>query len=118
MKKRQPIETKEHDLTGVGSLDLLNHDFNMFASKLANYNPDRYEAMALKVFVQKGKLILTLFAIDKLKQEQSNYPKDKLPVRKFKLNIVWDEFIRHIKGLDLIVTNEAYDIQDMLIINK
>ena len=119
MKKNQSFEMKEHDLTGYASIDLFRkNDFNSLGERLTNYNPDRYEAVALRFFVQKGKPILTLYALDKFKQDQSNYPKDKLPVRKFKLSIDWDEFLSKIKRFDFTVSNGAFDIKDILVINK
>ena len=56
--------------------------------------------------------------MDKGKQEQDNYPKDKLPVKKFKLRISPQELFKYIKRFDLTLTNDAYDIQDMLVMNK
>jgi hypothetical protein len=118
-KRRQHFETREHDLTGHASVDLYEKDFNVFGSRLVKYNPDRFDAVALKVFVKKGKPVVTLFAVDKYKQEESsNYPKDKLPVKKFKVNIEWSNFIASVKQFDFVVSNEAYDIDDILVLNK
>ena len=118
-KLRQPFETKEHDLTGSASIDFYdNDDFNSFASSLLDYNPNRIDPIALKVFVQNGEPLITLFALDTFKQEQSNYPSDKLPVKKFRLSLSWDDFFKHVKRFDFTVTNEAFDLKDMLVINK
>lgn len=120
MKKLdQPFETEKHDLSGLASVDFYDKDdFNSFAFKIVNYNPDRFDPVALRIFVQKRNPVITLFAIDKFKQEQSNYKKSKLPVRKFKIKLSWDDFIKKIKRFNFTVSNNAYDIKDLLVINK
>ena len=114
-----PFETREHDLTGFASVDFHSKsDFNSFASKLVEYNPNRFEPVALRVFVQNGEPVITLYALDTFKQEQSDFPLDKLPVKKFKLKISWDEFFKYVKQFDFTVSNEAFDIKDILVVNK
>jgi hypothetical protein len=116
----QPFETAGHDLTGNAALNFYDREnFNTFAAKLAGYNPDRFDPVALKVYVEGTDIIVTLYALDKSKQEQSNdFPSDKLPVRKFKLEMNWVKFLSHIKQFDLIVTDGNFDIKDMVILNK
>jgi hypothetical protein len=120
MKKKQPFETEAHLLTGKSAMDLFRkEDLNSLAARLIqNYNPDRFDATALRLFVQKGEPIITLFAVDKLKQEGNSYPKNRLPVKKFKIRIPFNEFIRNFKRFDVTLTNDAYDIADMLVLNK
>lgn len=120
MKGEMPFETEAHSLAGKAAMDLFaGEDLNVLATKLIpNYNPRRFDATALRLFLQRGKQIVTLYAVDKFKQEQDHYPKDKLPVRKFKLRIQPAELLRLIKRFDLTLTNDAYDIQDMLVMNK
>jgi hypothetical protein len=120
MKKKQPFETDAHMLTGKSAMDLYRkEDLNSLAMKLVpNYNPDRFDASALRFFVQKGEPVITLFAVDKVKQEGDHYPSDRLPVRKFKIRMSFDEFISHFKRFDVTLTNDAYDIGDMLVMNK
>src|SRR5687767_9664469 len=99
VKNGQPFETRAHDLTGTAAVDFYNKDdFNSFAASLAKYNPNRFDPVALRVFVQKGKPIVTLYALDTHKQEQSDYPTDKLPVKKFKLKLSWEDFLKYVKG--------------------
>lgn len=118
-RKSQPFEKKAHDLTGNAAVDLYGKDLNLFASKMGlATNPDRFELFAYKLFAEKGDLILTFFAVDKYKQEQSNYPKDKLPVKKFKLSITWEDFMKYTRRFDFVVSNGAFDISDMLVLNK
>src|SRR5437868_6633672 len=101
--KEQPFETDHHSLTGNAAVDLYdNVELNELAMKLVNgYNPDILDAVALRFFIQEDSPVITLYAVDKLKQEQNNYPKDKLPVKKFKINISFADFLKHIKKFDL-----------------
>lgn len=119
-KKQKPFETKFHSLNGSAAMDLhRKEDLNALAAKLiVNYNPDRFDAVALRFFVQKNEPIVTLYAVDKAKQENDNYPHNKLPVKKYKLKLSFAEFLKHIKRFDLTVSNDAYDIADMLVMNK
>jgi hypothetical protein len=119
-KKNKPFETNFHSLNGNAAMDLhRKEDLNALATKLIdNYNPDRFDAVALRFFVQKNEPIVTLYAVDKYKQEDDNYPKDKLPVKKYKLKLSFVEFLKYIKRFDLTVSNDAYDIADILVMNK
>jgi hypothetical protein len=119
-KKKKPFETNFHSLNGNAAMDLhRKEDLNALATKLIdNYNPDRFDAVALRFFVQKNEPIVTLYAVDKYKQEDGNYPKDKLPVKKYKLKLSFVEFLKYIKRFDLTVSNDAYDIADILVMNK
>lgn len=118
-KKVQPFETREHDLTGCASLDFHGkEDFNAIASQLAHYNPNRFEPVALRIYVQNNQPLATIFAVDTFKQEQSNYPHNKIPVKKFRLTLSWDDLFKYIKRFDFTVSNGTFDIKDILVINK
>ncbi|HTF05952.1 MAG TPA: hypothetical protein VK826_18110 [Bacteroidia bacterium] len=117
--QEQPFETEGHDFSGMASLDL--HDtqaFYDFLSKTANYDADRYDPIALKVFVSENQPVVTLYVLDKSAQEKDNYPKDKLPTRKLKLQLSWSELFMFVRRFDLVVTNGGYNIADMVVINK
>ena len=117
--KEQPFETEGHDFSGMASLDL--HDapeFYTFLSSVAEYDPDRYDPVALKIYITENHPTVTLFVVDKTAQEQGTYPKDKLPVRKLKLQLLWGELFSFIRRFDLVVSPGSYDIKDMLVINE
>ena len=121
MKMNQPFETAEHDLSGKAALDFYGKDdFNSFAVKLIDgYNPDRFDAVALRFFIQKGSPVITLFALDKLKQEQENYPHDKLPVKKIKLeNVSLLKMFDWFEEFNFTINTGNYNIEDMEVINK
>jgi hypothetical protein len=118
--EEQPFETDHHSLTGSAAVDLYGDgDFNELAMKLIDdYNPDNLDAVALRFFIQEDSPVITLYAVDKLKQEQNNYPKDRLPVKKFKIDISFADFLKHIKRFDFTVSNDSYDIKDILVTKK
>jgi hypothetical protein len=118
-KSRQPFESG-HSLLGFAALDFYKEeDLNSLAVRLIDgYNPDRFDAMALRVFFQEKEPVITLYAVDKFHLDKDNYPADKLPVKKFRIPISFDQFLRSIKRLDFTLGNDHYDIADMLVINK
>ena len=120
MKSQIPFETKAHSMTGRGSVDFYGkEDLNAFALKLIpNYNPDRFDALGLRLYIKKELPVITIYAVDTFKQDQENYPKGKLPVKKFKLQMSMHDFIRHLKSFDVTLTNGNYDLEDMLVMNK
>ncbi len=118
-KEQQPFETEGHDFSGMASLDL--HDapaFYSFLARAAKYDPDRYDPVALKVYITENHPTVTLFVVDKTAQETGTYPKDKLPVRKLKLQLMWSELFTFVRRFDIVVTTGAYDVKDILVINE
>lgn len=116
--KEQPFETDGHDFSGMASLDL--HDqqaFYTFLAGVAEYDADRYDPVALKVYIAENHPTVTLFVVDKNAQESNEYPKDKLPVRKLKLQLMWGELFSFIRRFDIVVSPGTYDVKDMLVIN-
>jgi hypothetical protein len=114
-KSKQPFEKKQHDLTGYANVDFTGRDdFSAFATKLTGYNPSRFSPVALRMFIQKGEPILTLYALDKGKEEQ----KGKLPVKKFKLKMELEELLKMVKRFDFTVTDGNYDVSEIVVTNK
>ncbi len=120
MKNNQPFKTKTHALGGKAAMDFFKkEDLNTLATKLIfRYSPDRFDATVLRFYMEHGKITATFYAVDKMKQEDKNYPKDKLPVKKFKIKITFEDRMAHIKRYNCTLSNDAYDIKDMLVMNK
>jgi hypothetical protein len=119
MIPEQPFEKREHGLTGYASLEFLkNGGFNELAAAIADYNPDRFDPVALKILAGGSGFIVTLYALDKSAREKSVIPDDKLPVKKFKIEMEWQQLMQHIRQFDIIVSDEAYPISDILVLNK
>ena len=62
MKREMPFETEAHALAGKAAMDLYEgEDLNMVAAKLIpNYNPNRFDAAAIRIFQEHGEQIVTL----------------------------------------------------------
>jgi len=118
-KLKQPFEEENHSLLGFAAMDLYKkEDLNSLATRfISGFNPDRFDAMAIRFFVQKNDPSIVIYAVDKLTLEKDNYPPNKLPVKKFKIRIGFEQLIRSIKRLDFTLSNDNYDIADMLVIN-
>ena len=115
----EPFETRGHDLSGSASLEFYDMDnFQSFAARALGYDPDRFDPVALKIFISGEHPIVTLYAVDKSAQEKNDFPKDKLPVKKFKVIITWPEIFKFVKSFDLVVSDGAYNIKDMLVQNE
>ena len=115
----EPFETRGHDLSGSASLEFYDVDnFQSFASRALGYDPDRFDPVALKIFISGANPIVTLYAVDKSAQEKNIAPKDKLPVQKFKVRINWPDIFKFVKSFDLVVSDGTYDIKDMLVEKK
>lgn len=114
-KSNQPFEKDQHDLTGHASLDFSGRDtFSTFSQRLAGYSPERFAPVALRVFFQKGEPIVTLYAQDKMKKGE----RGKIPVKKFKIRISFDEFIGMVKRFDFTVSDGKFNIRDIVVTNK
>jgi hypothetical protein len=119
MKKNMPpVETRFKDLSGNISVNLVDQmNFTELASKLAGFNPDRFDAIAVRVFIEKG-LQVTIYALDKSRQDNSSKT-DKLPVHKFKLDGVnLSAIMPMIQQLNFTLTTGEFNLEDMEVINK
>jgi hypothetical protein len=114
-KNKQPFDFDHHDLAGHASVDFAGrNDFAGFAEKLTGYNPLRYSPVALRLFMQKGEPVMTLYALDNSKKKIDG----KLPVKKFKLKMQINELFAMIKKFDFTVSDGRYDIGDIVVTNK
>lgn len=83
-----------------------------------NYNRDQYEAVAIRFFYGKD-MYVTLYALDKVKQEGTNYDIHKLPVKKFKSNpVTFMDVLSFIDEFNFTLTTGNHSIEDMEVINK
>ena len=117
MKK---IPFAQHGVTGGISVKLKkNTSFDEFcAIHLPTYDPDRYEAIAVRLF-SGNESIITIYALDKTRQEGSTYHPDKLPVKKFKIYTLDPTSIFQLfQEYNFTLQLGNYEITDMEIINK
>jgi hypothetical protein len=114
-RNKQPFDYDHHDLAGHASVDFAGKtNFSAFAEKIAGYNPLRFSPVALRMFVQKGEPVMTLYALDNMKAKEDG----KLPVKKFKLKMEWKKFFALIKKFDFTVSDGRYDLNDIVVTNK
>lgn len=82
------------------------------------YNRDRFEALALRVLVG-SETVVTVYAVDKHRQESSSINPDKIPVKKFKLlGLGLHDVINYCTAFNCTLTTGNYNIEDMEVINK
>ena len=85
---------------------------------LPDYNPDRFEVMALRFFYGKETMI-TLYAVDKHRMEGTNFSEGKMPVKKFKLNPSFmKDILPLVEECNFTLTTGNYPLMDMEVINK
>jgi hypothetical protein len=110
----------EEELNGYLSVTICNGTtFNEFCkSNFDNYNPELFDAIALRVLYGK-EIVITLYALDKLRQAGTNYGLNKLPVKKFKKTVFsFADILPFIKEFNFTLTTGNYTLEDMDIVNK
>jgi hypothetical protein len=122
-KKIPDNETRYNDLVGVVSINLnKNEDFNEFASEIAHYNPDRFQAVAMRVFFENNSSnflntpIVTIYAVDK--ENPKRLENGKIPVRKFKFEISFEQLFIRLRQLNFTVTDGDFDLAEMEVTNR
>ena len=113
------IQTRE-EMKGIISASLANSltldDY--CAEHIADYNRDRFEAFAIRVFTG-NETIITIYALDKLRQEDSTLHEGRLPVKKFKFTeLSLSSILTYFSSFNCTLSNGNYDINDMEIMNK
>lgn len=109
-------ETRYDDLVGVVAINLDEHkNFNSIAASIGAYDPSRFEAVALRVFIQHTPVV-TLYAKEKEAIQDVN-AKNKLQVHKFKKEMSFEELFSKFRKLNFTVTAGEYDIDNMEVVN-
>ncbi|MBA3971721.1 MAG: hypothetical protein H0X46_06170 [Bacteroidetes bacterium] len=113
-------ENLKEVLKGTISLELVQgktlQEFCM--SNFNNYDTDRYDAVAIRFYFGK-EVVVTLYALDKSRQEGSNFYAGKMPVKKFKMNnLPVSDVLSLISQVNFTLSSGNYDIEDMEVINK
>lgn len=107
-------------LTGKLTLTFkADKSFSDFCEKhFENFYPDQFEAVAIRVY-QATETVITLYALDKNKQEGSNFNPDKMPVRKFKSSaITINEIMPYVLEFNFTLSSGNYELEDMEVFNK
>lgn len=94
-----------------------NKSFEEFCeNNFANYDRNRYEAIAIRLFYGK-ELVITLYAVDKDRKDR--HSSEKLPVKKFKTTTLsLTALLPFVKELNFTLTTSPYTSNDIEVINK
>lgn len=116
----QELHFENGDLTGEVSVSLKEGQSldDICVKYIHDYNRDRFEAIAMRLFVGKENIV-TLYAVDKVRQEDSTVTADKIPVKKFKITgLPLQELIPYLESVNCTVGTNNYPIEAMEVVNK
>jgi|SRR6186713_2494035 len=103
-------------LTGFVSVTFRENDnLNSLCSRLAGYNADRFEAVALRFFTG-DETVVTIYAHDKSIGVTNEDPKVK--VHKFKVPVSLTELFSQIGQMNFTISGNQYDMWEMEVTNK
>ena len=108
------------DLSGEIAVTLANkqtlEDFCI--EHLPEYNQQRFEAVAIRFFVGK-ETIITVYAIDKVRQKDSDLIEKKMAVKKFKIStLTVIDLFSYCTSLNFTLTTGKYPLDSMEVMNK
>ncbi len=106
-------------MKGTISATLANNQSldDFYAEHIADYNRHRFEAFAIRVF-SGNETIFTIYALDKLRLEDSNLHKGRVPVKKLNPQSCLSSIFTYFISVSSTLPNGNYDINDMEIMNK
>lgn len=119
-----PDSTSGPESTGEGFHGKITIKFNRNGSLItlcekffSTFNADQHEPIALRLFYGK-ETVLTLYALDKVKQETTSDLREKLPVRKFKELIALQDLLPFLGELNFTLEAGNFPLDDMEVINR
>lgn len=116
----QELNFNHEDLKGEISVKLANDQTldDFCVQHIVEYNRDRFEALAIRAWVGE-ETVITVYAVDKQRQENSSIVDGKIPVKKFKITTLpVNELFSYCGGFNFTLTNGLYPIEDMEVTNK
>ena len=114
------LSIKNEHLSGALSIKMANGQTldDFCVAHFTDYNRDRFEAFAMRVYVGQ-ETVITIYAVDKVRQENTTLNLDKIPVKKFKITtLMVNELFSYVEGFNCTITTGVHDIKNMAIINK
>lgn len=93
--------------------------FNDYCVKyIENFDPDRFDVLAVRFYYGK-EIVVTVFAMDKNRLKGTNYDKNKVPVKKFKLAFSFlHDILPFIEECNFTLTTGHYPLENMEVVNK
>jgi hypothetical protein len=116
----QELHFEHGDLTGEVSVSLHNEESldDIFSKYIHDYNKDRFEAIAVRIFAGKENVI-TLYAADKIRQADNGRNTDKIPVKKFKIEgMSWNELLPFLSSFNCTLHTNNYPLEAMEVVNR
>jgi len=87
-------------------------------SNFEHYDKERFEAIAVRLFYG-DEIIVTLYALDKARQQGEVYYCGKLPVKKFKTTTIsLAQVLPFIEEFNFTLTSGRYPLDEIEVINK
>jgi hypothetical protein len=108
------------DLSGSIAIKLANGQTldDFCVQHIADYNPDRFEAIALRLFLG-DETVITVYALDKIREKDSDLEPGKFAVKKFKINTLRANVLfNYCESLNFTLSTGSYAIEDMEVMNK
>ena len=105
----------KNDLEGFISVKFSdNRTFAEFCTKfIPNFEPERFEPLAIRFFFGK-EAVVTIYAVDKSKNDN-----ERLPVKKFKLPAMpLNEVAAYVAECNFTLTTGKYPLEEMEVQNK
>lgn len=88
------------------------------AEYIHDYNRDRFEAFAIRLFVG-DETVITVYAVDKIRQEDSVASQDKIQVKKFKLtDVQLSAVFAYCSSFNCTLNTGNYELDDMEVTNR
>lgn len=87
------------------------------SSLIPNYNIERFEAIAIRVYLGK-ETTLTVYALDKNHKGSEMSSKSKIPVKKFKLQIKMEDFVAKFSNINFTISTGHFDLDEIEVVNK
>ena len=114
------LDIEHGDISGEISVTLANKQTldDFCAAHILDYNRERFEAFAIRLFLGK-ETVITVYAIDKIRQKDTDLIKEKIAVKKFKLNTVEvGALFSYCASLNFTLTNNKFSLENMEVMNK
>lgn len=117
---QEAIHTGSGDMGGNMSFKFREgHSIYTLAEKIfAQFNADDHEPIALRLYYGK-ETIITLYALDKVRQENSTGASSKIPVRKFKAELdSLGILLTFVEEINFTAQAGNFPLEDMDVINR
>ena len=108
------------EIKGMISAKLANNQTldDFCTDHISEYNKDRFEAFAIRIFLG-NESIITVYALDKSRQEDSAIHPGRFPVKKFKLpDFPISSIFSYFSSFNCTLSNGNHNIDEMEVMNK